>query len=78
MDANTLTHALSKAGLVPGPAESLIPSDFQPAIQLDVAFEGKPVERGTFFRASECKVVPGVKFKPEVCPRSHEMPGPSC
>jgi hypothetical protein len=67
MDKKTLTDKLSKAGLVPGPAEQLIPSDFNPTVQLEISFEGKPVEHGTSFRTSEVTVVPGVKFKPEVC-----------
>lgn len=66
MDTNILKEALSKSGLVPGPAESLIPSDFKPTVNLEISFDGKAVEHGTSFRASECKVIPGVKFKPEV------------
>ncbi|RKU46388.1 hypothetical protein DL546_004539 [Coniochaeta pulveracea] len=65
MDHKTLTDRLSKAGLVPGPAERLIPSDFNPTVQLEISFEGKPVQHGTSFRTSEVAVVPGVKFKPE-------------
>jgi hypothetical protein len=61
-----LKESLAKAGLVPGPAEELV-QDFEPTINLEVSFHGKPVDLGTPFRASECKVAPAIAFKPEVC-----------
>jgi phosphatidylethanolamine-binding protein len=60
-----LTESLAKAGLVPGVAEKLIPTDFQPSIQLDISFAGKEVKTGNFFRSGECKLAPSVSFVPE-------------
>lgn len=66
-----LTASLAQGGLVPGPASAhgVIPEDFRPGTQLDISFDGKNVDLGNFFRASECKVSPSVSFQPEVCCR---------
>jgi hypothetical protein len=60
-----VVESLAKAGLVPGPAEDLI-HGFEPKVNLEVSFAGKPVELGTALGASECKVAPAIAFEPEV------------
>ncbi|KAK6842777.1 phosphatidylethanolamine-binding protein [Apiospora arundinis] len=62
--ADALRASLQTAGLSPGPAASLLPTaDWSPSTRLHVAFGGKGVEMGTFFRAGECKEVkPTVRF----------------
>jgi len=60
-----LTESLAKANLVPGSAAGLIPAGFRPTTKLHVRFSNKAVENGTFFRASECKEAPRLKFAPE-------------
>ncbi|KAK7951045.1 uncharacterized protein PG986_006773 [Apiospora aurea] len=63
--ADALRTSLQSAGLVPGPAAALLPAtaDWRPTTQLHVAFGGKDVELGTFFRAGECKSAkPMVRF----------------
>lgn len=64
MDA--LRKSLAEAGLVPGPVEALV-GDLKPTVDLEVSYAGKPVELGTQFTASECKVAPAIAFSPEVC-----------
>ncbi|KAK7924410.1 phosphatidylethanolamine-binding protein [Apiospora marii] len=61
---DALRNSLHSAGLVPGPAASLLPAaDWRPATRLRVAFGEKRVELGTFFRAGECKPAkPVVRF----------------
>lgn len=60
-----LRDSLSKAGLVPGAAVSLIDEDFTPTTRLDVSFGTKQVALGNFFRAGECKQQPDISFAPE-------------
>ncbi|KAG9249546.1 phosphatidylethanolamine-binding protein [Emericellopsis atlantica] len=64
-DAQALRKSLAEAGLVPGPAASLVPEDFSPSTQLAIKFGDRLIELGTFFRASECKAAPSVSFAPE-------------
>ncbi|KAL2020899.1 hypothetical protein VTK56DRAFT_7890 [Thermocarpiscus australiensis] len=61
--AQALRASLSQAGLIPGSA--LIPDDFTPSTELQVAFGGKKVALGNLFRASECKAAPTVAFAKE-------------
>lgn len=61
-----ITSSLSAAGLLPGPAQDLIPRDFDPKTKLGVAFDDKEVELGTFLRASDCKNSPAIRFEAEV------------
>lgn len=71
-DNDALKQSLIRAGLVPGPAEDLL-RDFEPTINLEVSYAGKPVELGTLFRASECEVAPAISFAPEVCNRIYPL-----
>lgn len=64
--SQTLLGTLEKAKLNPGSAASLIPAGFRPTTQLNVAFNGRQVELGSLFRASECKTAPAISFGPEV------------
>jgi len=66
IDAQALRKGLAEAGLVPGPAASLVPKDFSPSTQLAIKFGDRLIELGTLFRASECKAAPSVTFAPEV------------
>ena len=76
--ARALAASLAKAGLVPGPAEAVIPgSPVTPTTRLRVSFSSsssgnsgeekgqKAVELGTFFRAGECGRAPRVSFSAE-------------
>jgi len=63
--AQSLRDTLQKANLVPGSAASLIPADFTPTTELEIAFGGRAVELGNLFRASECKLAPSVRFNQE-------------
>lgn len=67
-EGDRLVESLERGGLVPGPAatDNLIPKDFKPATKLEISFNGKAVDLGNFFRASECKVSPTISFKGEV------------
>ena len=70
--ARALAASLAEAGLVPGPAEGVVPasSSFTPTTRLGVFFGGgadgdlggKAVELGNFFRAGECGRAPRVVF----------------
>lgn len=71
--SNKLSSSLAEAKLVPGPAASLIPEDFKPSTNLRVSFDGKDVEMGNLFRASECKRSPSILFDQEVCRSGYEM-----
>lgn len=64
----SLAESLERGGLVPGPAstDGLIRDDFKPLTKLEINYEGKAVDVGNFFRASECKVSPSVSFQREV------------
>jgi phosphatidylethanolamine-binding protein len=64
--AKDLLLSLSEAQLIPA-SEPLIPQGFIPTTELGVVFGDKPVALGTFFRASECKTAPKIRFPPEVC-----------
>ena len=64
--AQALQGTLHTAKLVPGPAASLIPTGFTPTTRLGVAFNGRPVELGNLFRASECKAPPAISFGAEL------------
>lgn len=64
--AESLKATLAKANLSPGSAVSIIPEDFQPTTQLGVAFSGKALELGNWFRKGECQVKPDVAFQAEV------------
>ena len=61
-----LQTSLKTSNLVPGPATDLIPQDFSPTTALNVAFDGRAVEYGNLFRATECKREPSITFAPEV------------
>lgn len=61
-----VAESLARAGLVPGAAQDLIPSDFKPTVSLEVSFVDKVVGLGGVFRANECKITPAIAFKPEV------------
>ena len=63
---DTVRESLAKAELVPGPAEDLV-GNFKPTVHIEVSYAGKPVDLGTSFTASECKVAPAIGFSPEVC-----------
>lgn len=63
--AQALQSTLHTAKLVPGSAASLIPTGFTPTTQLGVSFNGRPVELGNLFRASECKAPPAISFGAE-------------
>lgn len=73
-----LASSLEKAGLVPGSAESLIPKDFKPTIELGVDFGGRGVELGNLFRVSEVKTAPSITFQPEVSSRISMRSVSSC
>lgn len=64
----SLSESLERGGLVPGPASThgLIRENFKPLTKLEISYEGKAVDVGNFFRASECKVAPSVSFQREV------------
>lgn len=64
--AQSLRASLAAANLSPGSASSLIPEGFKPTVQVDVAFNGRKLELGNLFRASECKTAPTVSFTAEV------------
>lgn len=66
--SDRVVETLKQGGLVPGPAskDGLIPEDFKSQTKLEVSFNGKVVELGNFFRASDCKVAPSVSFQREV------------
>ncbi|KAI8625314.1 phosphatidylethanolamine-binding protein [Xylariaceae sp. FL1651] len=57
--------SLAKSNLVPGSAVCLVPDGFRPTTKINVAFGGKAVELGTFFRAGECKQPPTLTFDAE-------------
>ncbi|CAF3457876.1 hypothetical protein SNK03_005542 [Fusarium graminearum] len=63
--SNTLLSSLAEAKLVPGAAASLIPEGFKPSVNLRVSFDGKDVELGNLFRATECKRSPSILFDQE-------------
>ncbi|KAI1851552.1 hypothetical protein JX265_012366 [Neoarthrinium moseri] len=60
-----LRASLTDAKLVPGSAASLIPSSFSPSTILSIDYDSKAVSLGNFFRASECRIAPGVRFPAE-------------
>ncbi|CAI6285963.1 unnamed protein product [Periconia digitata] len=62
IDSAALLSTLSAASLLPSP---VIPSTFQPTVQLSVSFNETPVAAGNLFRASACKTAPTVTFTPE-------------
>lgn len=62
---DAVKRSLTEGGLVPGPAENVL-RDFESTVNLEVSFVGTPVELGTLFPASECKVAPAIAFAPEV------------
>lgn len=66
--SKALTDSLERGGLLPGPAgtDGLIPAGFEPQIKLEVSYNGKDIELGTFFRAGECTASPAVSFQSEV------------
>lgn len=64
--AQALADSLAKAQLVPGVASELIPEGFAPKTKLEISYGNKPTNLGDFFRASECKVAPAIKFQPVV------------
>jgi len=68
IEPSVLLTSLSKNGLLPS---SVIPETFQPAVQLNVSFDDKPVAAGNLFRASWCKNAPNVSFTPEVQSNPH-------
>jgi phosphatidylethanolamine-binding protein len=59
-----LLDSLSKARLVPGPASTVIPADFSPAIKLGITFQNTTVTLGTFLRAGVAKQPPAVSLTP--------------
>jgi hypothetical protein len=61
-----LQSSLKACGLVPGPAEAIVPHDFTPTTALNISFDGRIVECGNLFRAGECKRAPTITFAPEV------------
>lgn len=65
---DALVESLERGGLVPGPAatDGLIPEAFKPQTRLEVSYQGKAVDLGNFFRASECKTAPSLSFQREV------------
>lgn len=67
-----LIESLERGGLVPGPAaaDGLIPETFKPQTKLEISYQDKAVELGSFFRASECKVSPSISFQREVRPQA--------
>lgn len=64
--SSALSSSLAEAKLVPGSAASLIPEGFKPTTNLKVSFDGKDVDLGNLFRASECKRAPSIRFDQEV------------
>lgn len=64
--SSALSSSLAEAKLVPGSAASLIPEGFKPTTNLKVSFDGKDVDLGNLFRASECKRAPSIQFDQEV------------
>ncbi|KAK0391555.1 hypothetical protein NLU13_1055 [Sarocladium strictum] len=60
-----LQTSLKSSGLVPGPAEALVPQDFTPTTALNVSFDGRAVDCGNLFRAGECKRSPTISFARE-------------
>lgn len=61
-----LIPSLRQAGLFPSSAP-LIPEDFTPTTELQVAFGEKSVSLGNLFRVSDCKSAPKITFAAEVC-----------
>ncbi|KAL3458759.1 phosphatidylethanolamine-binding protein [Aspergillus heterothallicus] len=62
--AEALSSTLAAANLVPGSAP-LIPDDFKPTTELEIAFGEKAVSLGNLFRVSEVKSAPTVSFAKE-------------
>lgn len=76
---DVLAESLERGGLVPGPAatDGLIAEDFKPQTKLEISYQDKPVDLGTFLRASECKISPSISFQREVSlphARSRHLP----
>ncbi|KAF5705816.1 lipid binding protein [Fusarium globosum] len=63
--SSALSNSLAESKLVPGSAASLIPEGFKPTTNLKVSFDGKDVDLGNLFRATECKRSPGIQFGQE-------------
>ncbi|BAE63713.1 unnamed protein product [Aspergillus oryzae RIB40] len=59
-----LIPSLRQAGLFPSSAP-LIPEDFTPTTELQVAFGEKSVSLGNLFRVSDCKSAPKITFAAE-------------
>ena len=64
--SQALADSLAKAKLVPGVASELIPEGFTQKTKLEISYSNKQIDLGNFFRASECKVAPTIKFQPVV------------
>ena len=69
-----LANSLAQAKLVPGVASGLIPERFTPKTKLEVSYGDKAINLGNFFRASQCKVAPNIKFQAEVSLRRIHPP----
>lgn len=66
-ESDAVKRSLAEGGLVPGPAEDMqVLRNFKSTVNLEVSYVGTPVELGTLFPASECRVAPAIAFAPEV------------
>lgn len=62
-----LLESLGKANLVPGAAESLIPSDFKATAELGVTFGPQDINLGNLVRNSQVTKAPQIKISSDVC-----------